>query len=529
MQILNNFFHLSGLKISVSKTKAIWFGVGYNSAQKLCPDLNLDWDTEFCLLGIVFDGNLANMERNLDAKIAEIKKLLNCWIHRSLTIYGKIVVVKTLALSKLSHVALVIPCITPNKIREIESLFFKFIWNNKPDKGMIDIKDFWQAFRFSWFRRLNNTNAYWPNILLDTVNEITGEIIDINTLLEMGPTKIQSIGKKINNKFWKEVFGTVVSIIQGAIFCHPEKILLTSFWNNPLVTKNRPIKESDFPNISQHFKYFQDFFEVGTKDLVSKAAIEEKCNIQLSLETYIELKYIIKTSLQKIGLRQDNLPLVQLPIQPILINIATLVNKGCNIYYKLIRRKKVLNCSIQDREAVWHQELQTTFGIQFWDKTYSLTVEIKNDNRMKWLQYQIVRNSLFTNHKVNKFNRNISPLCRNCFSVEKIGHMMKDCGQAEELWNEIKAFFNNFLENPLEFTVRNILFGYHNESMNSIVNFVILVAKAYIWKSKFEHTPLQILLFKKYLKAKLEDLKFSFEFMDKSELFEQWVDIFASL
>ena len=152
------------------------------------------------MLGIAFDGKLASMERNLDVKIAEIKKLLNCWIHRTLTVYGKIVVVKTLALSKLSHVALVIPCITPNKIREIESLFFKFIWNNKPDKvsrdhaklperkgglGMIDIKDFWQAFRFSWFRRLTNTNAYWPNILLDTVTEITGEMINISTLLKM--------------------------------------------------------------------------------------------------------------------------------------------------------------------------------------------------------------------------------------------------------------------------------------------------------------------------------------------------------
>ena len=106
---------------------------------------------------------------------------------------------------------------------------------------------------------------------------------------------------------------------------------------------------------------------------------------------------------------------------------------------------------------------------------------------------------------------------------------MKDCGQAEELCNEIKDFLNNFLQTPPEFTVRNILFGYHNESMKSIVNFVILVAKAYIWKSKFEHAPLQILLFKKYLKTKLEDLKFSFEFIDKSELFEQWVDIYESL
>ena len=157
MKVLSDFYHLSGLKISTMKTKAIWFGDGYNNTEKLCPDLNLDWDTEFKLLGLVFDGNLSRMDRNIDPEINEIRKLFNCWINRSLTVYGKIVVVKTLALSKLSHVALVIPCLNQSKINEIESLIFKFIWNTKPDKvsrnhaklpeakgglGMIDIKAF---------------------------------------------------------------------------------------------------------------------------------------------------------------------------------------------------------------------------------------------------------------------------------------------------------------------------------------------------------------------------------------------------
>ena len=220
VQILDNFFKLSGLKISLTKTKAIWFGVGYNSTVQLCPDLKLDWDTDFRLLGVDFDGNLGNMERNLDSKIDEIKKLLNTWIYRSLTLYGKMVVVKTLALSKLSHVALIIPCLGKHRIKEIESIIFKFLWSNKPDKvsrnhaklperegglGMIDIKDFWQSFRFSWFRRLIKTEAFWPNILLKSIQEATGEAVDKNELFEMGPAKILKIGKRlknVENSFW---------------------------------------------------------------------------------------------------------------------------------------------------------------------------------------------------------------------------------------------------------------------------------------------------------------------------------------
>ena len=94
---------------------------------------------------------------------------------------------------------------------------------------MIDIKDFWQSFRFSWFRRLIKTEAFWPNILLKSIQEATGEAVDKNELFEMGPAKILKIGKRLKNDFWKEVFLTVEPTIQGAIFSHPDKILISSF------------------------------------------------------------------------------------------------------------------------------------------------------------------------------------------------------------------------------------------------------------------------------------------------------------
>ena len=80
---LNNFFRLSGLSISVSKTKAIWFGSGSENTHKLCPHLRLDWDTQFRLLGIVFNNNLENMEINYDSKLKGIKKVLNNWLNKT--------------------------------------------------------------------------------------------------------------------------------------------------------------------------------------------------------------------------------------------------------------------------------------------------------------------------------------------------------------------------------------------------------------------------------------------------------------
>ena len=122
LEILDNFFRLGGLKISVSKTKAIWFGGSCNNMNKLCPDLKLDWDKSFRLLGIDFYNDLSDMECNFDRKINEIRSLFNCWLNRTLTIYGKITVVKTLALSKLSHPVLVLPDLSRQKLKVIENL-----------------------------------------------------------------------------------------------------------------------------------------------------------------------------------------------------------------------------------------------------------------------------------------------------------------------------------------------------------------------------------------------------------------------
>ena len=116
------------------------------------------------MLGINFNNNLNDIEQNFANKIEEIKKLFSSWLYRYVTPYGKIVILKTLALSKLSHVALVVPSPSKQMFKQIETLFFKFIWNNKSEKisrehsklpeklgglNVPDVETFWLAFRFS--------------------------------------------------------------------------------------------------------------------------------------------------------------------------------------------------------------------------------------------------------------------------------------------------------------------------------------------------------------------------------------------
>ena len=542
--ILSNFYLLSGLKIQVSKTKAIWFGAGWNSTEQLCPDLKLDWDTDFRLLGIDFDSGLTKMERNLENKIEEIRKLLNCWIYRTLTPYGRLVIVKTLALSKLSHAALVIPTLNKTKIKEIEGLMFRFIWGNKPDKvaredaklseqagglGMVDICNFWQSFKFSWIRRLLTTESYWPVILMNSMQRITGDLFSVSDFIQAGAYRLNFIGKKMHNKFWGEVLLSVAPIMQGAIFCNPEKIYQTTFWNNPKILKNnKSIKKSSFPEISDKIINISDFYKIGTNLMLTYEEFQSRHQLELSEDTFIELHYIVSSAIRSLGIVEYKLPRLELPQQPIIANIATLTVKGCNAYYKLLRKNKNLVNNNRLREEKWHLELGSVYGVDYWNKIYSFTKNIKNDNYVKWLQYQIVRNSLFTNYRVNKINNNISPLCSACLVVEKVSHVFWSCERVMNFWKLLANWLEGFdIKFPL--TNKTILFGFLKEPPDSKINFSILIAKSYVWKSKFKNTQISIIGFQKYFKTKLDDLKHSYDYLDKLHLFDQWNVIHTNL
>ena len=112
----------------------MWFGSAADSDQIFCPNEGLIWSKEFTLLGINFDNKLEKMDQNYFEKINDIEKLLNRWLYRHMSPYGKIVVIKSLALSKLSHIALVVPNLAKNHLQKLEKILFSFLWSNKTAK-----------------------------------------------------------------------------------------------------------------------------------------------------------------------------------------------------------------------------------------------------------------------------------------------------------------------------------------------------------------------------------------------------------
>ena len=69
LEKLHTFYLMSGLKLNIDKTKAIWIGAASKSKNRLCHEYNLDWNQEpFKVLGTIFTTEVFDIwEKNATA------------------------------------------------------------------------------------------------------------------------------------------------------------------------------------------------------------------------------------------------------------------------------------------------------------------------------------------------------------------------------------------------------------------------------------------------------------------------------
>ena len=121
-------------------------------------------------------------------KLDEVRKLLDSWSWRLMSIIGKILVIKSLALSKFVHLFTTLPTPNDSFLKELETLFFSFIWDGKGDKiarkiiindiengglKMTDIRSLAKALKISWIKKVWDVNyqADWKRLLISETKD----------------------------------------------------------------------------------------------------------------------------------------------------------------------------------------------------------------------------------------------------------------------------------------------------------------------------------------------------------------------
>ena len=301
IQILQRFQLLSGLEINLEKSELLAFGNFRNNP----PDIT-DTGLKICagqvkLLGVTFDSNLNNLVNlNFIPKLEKLKSILRIWSMRDMTPIGRITIVKSLGLSQLIYLFSVLPKPDDDFLKDLETVLYKFIWSNKPDKvsrktlvgnyengglKMVHIPSMIKGLKIAWVKRLLNMNnrGNWKYFYEHELDKLGG-----NLLWHCNINPADNCLKVIKNNFISEVVTSWFNIVHtNGVQNYRQQIL----WNNSSI------------RIDNHVVFWKDWYNNGVKyfgDILSEngsvlnvSQLKTKFNLEVNYLNYFSLVHAI--------------------------------------------------------------------------------------------------------------------------------------------------------------------------------------------------------------------------------------------
>ena len=214
MEILKN---ISGLNINSSKTEGMWIG---SFRGKMVEPFSIKWHkTPIKALGVYFTNDPKLLkEKNFIERLDSIKKLINIWSSKGLSLYEKVTIIKSFLISKFVYVCSVLP--TPKEVvSELNRLLFKFLWNgvdevtrvsvsaiNDYERGglkMIDV-DCIRSLRLGWLQEY-----LMIQVLYERDNCCNFDVKDFNLPSPFYYELLQWWSEFLKKRIIKTLFGTI--------------------------------------------------------------------------------------------------------------------------------------------------------------------------------------------------------------------------------------------------------------------------------------------------------------------------------
>ena len=492
---LKLFYKYSDLKPNYDKCEIAGCGGMKGALGALCGMKSVDLtNNSMKILGIHFSYNKElKLERNFIGTVRKIEKLLGIWRQRSLTLEGKIVIFKTLAISKIVYISYLSE--TPNIIIEnLEKLQNDFLWNgkrakinhntlcNKFSKGglqKVDIKLKINALQMSWIKRLNDpTDHQWkiiPNRFLVQAYGISRIFYPHflprdNILSSAMPVFYKSI-----LKIWSKCSNSPIDI---------RNCLSQYLWENEYVKiANKPYTIKEFYRANIHFVY--QIFINGRPKTWIQAKDEFGLDPRLFFK-YLQLvnsipqdwKNIIATEPEFI-MTEEHCHTQGVLVCTRIVSLKNLVSK--QIYDILLRKRK----HTPTAQTTLKRKITSLENME-WSNIYYLPRNITKDPYLRYFQYKILNNTLYLNQRLHAFGKSPTRLCSFCDNHDETPqHIFSDCHYSLRLWNSITFFFNPILNFP-SLTPQSALVGFHckNNSYLMLINHLLLLYKVYVYRSR---------------------------------------------
>ena len=297
-------------------------------------------------------------------------------------------------------------------------------------------------------------------------------------------------------------------------FSHPHFFYNLNIFDNTLFAINNcQLNKSNFPALwTRKIVQVGEFFNMNSKPptLLTREEFNYKFSLNIDFLTFHRITASISQASKNLNNKTFNPDLTDpgSPRLPTLHKLSCLQTKGCGIFYQTLRAKEIYKRSTIKSENKWHNELTSTFSVQFWDNIWKLLHNPYVSNRMKWVQLQINRFLLPTNSSVNKYNPSQDPNCSFCPNgnhFERISTLFWSCPVVQEFWKMVENILQ-FHSMGFKITKKEAIFGDIITRAESVENTVLLFSREFIWIQKFTTKKLDDTIFINFMKNQLKQL-----------------------
>jgi len=510
---VDKFGELAGLKLNRKKTKAIWLGKWEKNKSK---PLQLKWLRDpIRILGIYVSYNdKENNEKNFNIKIQRMQTNLDLWRARDLTIFGRVMIIKSLGISQLIYSAsnLNVP---KEIIPIIKTKLFKFLWKNKKDKikrvglyqdldrggiRMTDIEIMFKALRLAWIPRLLTPgNKNWRTVPDHYLRKLGG----LKFLLKCN-YDVKYLGGL--PAFYKDILVYFQELKTLYEYNQAQDIIL--FNNKEILIGDKPVFINEWFNFS-----IQDLLN-NEGQLLTYHEFKNKYSCKTNFLQFYQITSAIPRHLL---IKAKNTELINKDFytrkdSPFQLDDSTQIHlerAKSSVFYRLLNSK--LHTVNQTGPSRWNNTLSVSGDT--WREIFTSLKSVCKETKLKEFQFKLIHRIIVTKKDLYRYGIKTDDECLYCGEHDTIDHAFVACQFVKSFVDNVINWFNTTNNSQFTPTVEEKLFGIlagpYEKDLLKKFNYTTLFMRYYIYTCRMNSEALLLPVFinKLSVRYKVENLK----------------------
>ena len=521
--IVNEFGTASGLELNMDKCDFMWLGRRRNCQNRVCGK---DPVKSIKILGVTFSATVDCNLVNLESVEMKMKRTMDQWLQRQLTIKGRITVVKSLIVSQMMYIMAAM-IIDKKHLTRIQGNIMKFIWRGRPpkvakntlsmevEKGGLKVPDLISinaSSRVAWIGRIaRQQEATFVKTLQNRLQATICDILHIN--IDM--TWIKS---RLIPGFYEEMVTCFKALQLTRQPACGKEVRRQLMWHNLAVQVDRKTLTSG-TLYREGIKLIDDFVDEQGNLLSHASFLSQYPFLHINPLVYMGWQRAIPAHWRRMLMNSEPLTIaerakeLEVSIKNKKVPISFIKSNVFTSYF--------LPDVVPTAQKRWEAE-----GVNFgdnWRKYYLIPFQATKSTKLQSLQFRIVHRYFPTRRFLCVRNVVDDPFCDNCGEVETLEHYFFECITVKTFWDELMTILNAKLppRKGIVLSCYNVIFG--GLGYSQVVNLIILVAKQFITRERAREGIINISLFRPcILSAFNMDKTAAFQNQNMARFKERW-------